>query len=851
MPDASTHAPDRSLNGAPTWAAPKLTELAAEETAALRAVAFLRRFHPASPWAICSFGPNGEVGPARTFDPSEEEDAERFIESLQRRFNIYFNVNMVRGKLTKKAAKGDIEEILWLHVDADLDKRLDWSDPAAVEAEKARVLAKLRAYDPPPTCINWSGGGFQGFWRLSEIIVVNGDAELMAPVERRMQRIEKLLGADACHNADRVMRLPGTVNMLGKTKIAAGRKPALAETIEFHDDRIYDIEDFPEPEPPPLHTNGATRPHDVGRDEIERMRDALRAIPADDYNIYLRVCMALKSAFGDSGFGIARDWAMTSVKFEETEFRRKWQSIQPEGGVTVATLFGLARDYGWRDRSYANGHTLDSIDAESDLAPDMSVVQRNRVAIPTFPIDVFGPAEEWVKATAESKSASPDFVALGLLVVASGMIGAKRRVSPWDGWEEPSVLWGALVGEPSCHKSPPIDPMRDAVRAIEVDANADWTARQADYETKRKVAEAHQDAWEQEVSAAVKGNKPEPPMPPQATVPKAPTRHRSWMVDSTIEQVARILGENPSGVICFRDELAGLLGGFDRYGGSGTDRAFWIEAYGGRPYRFDRVGLKGEPIDIPFCAVSLLGGLQPDRLSAMLLSGDDDGLAARPLYAWPDPVPPRRPTRVPDQHVLQAALRRLYDLPFDTEMDGVVRSRVVLLESEAADEFQAWWEGKQWDAKLAAGGRLAGAIGKLDGVTLRIAQTLEFLAWAWSRSNGPEPEKIGIRSVLNALRIIDNWVRPTLDRVFAEASLPQAQRDAMIVGRWLLKSKPESVNARKLRRQPGFPGPKDAQHLDAAIEVLVDARWLRPVPNDGPGRRRKDFVANKAIYEAR
>ena len=134
-------------------------------------------------------------------------------------------------------------------------------------------------------------------------------------------------------------------------------------------------------------------------------------------------------------------------------------------------------------------------------------------------------------------------------------------------------------------------------------------------------------------------------------------------------------------------------------------------------------------------------------------------------------------------------------------------------------------------------------------MTLRIAQTLEFLAWAWSRTNEPEPEKIGMQSVLNAIRIIDEWMRSTLDRVFAEATLPQVQRDAMIVGRWLLRNKAEFVNARELRRAPGFTGPKDAKKLDAAIEVLVDARWLVPVSSEGTGRPRKDFTVNVKIYE--
>ena len=177
-------------------------------------------------------------GPARTFDPTEEDAAREFINGLQGKRNIYFSVNGVSRKLTKKASKTDIQEIHYLQVDADLSKRLDWSDPDAVAAEKMRVLAQLRSYEPSPTAINWSGGGYQGFWRLSEIVVVDGNKDLMAPLERRMQHIAKAIGADACHNADRIMRLPFTINVLSKTKIRVGRTPAFAEVLEFHDDRI-------------------------------------------------------------------------------------------------------------------------------------------------------------------------------------------------------------------------------------------------------------------------------------------------------------------------------------------------------------------------------------------------------------------------------------------------------------------------------------------------------------------------------------------------------------------------------------------------------------------------------------
>jgi hypothetical protein len=504
---------------------------------------------------------------------------------------------------------------------------------------------------------------------------------------------------------------------------------------------------------------------------------------------------------------------------------------------------------GWKGkRPDLNGGADDRPD--TDYAPDMSVIKRNKLPAPKFPLDIFGPAEDWVKATAEAKNAPVDYVGLGLLVAAAGAIGPKRRVSPWVGWDEPSILWGALVGPPSFIKSPSIDPMRDAVRAIERGINGDWAQRQAQFETDKKVAEAKRDAWEKAVAAAIKDQKEPPKIPDDAVEPKAPTKVRVWIVDATTEKVARILAENPTGLLCFRDELAGLLGGFDKYGGSGSDRAFWIEAYGGRPHRHDRVSLD-EVIDIPFCAVSLLGSIQPDRLNSLLLRGDDDGLVSRPLYAWPDPVPPRRPSQVPDRYVLQAALQRLWSLGFDRGEDGTDQPRTVLLESDAADEFQAWWERKQWEAKLAADGRLAGAVGKLEGIALRLAQVLEFLVWAWRGSNTAEPERISVASVRNVLRLVDEWVRPNLDRVFAEASLPQPQRDAATIGKWLLKYPQEKINARDLRRQAGFPGPREAKELDAALEVLADARWLIQPELSAPGRPRKDFIVNPAIYEAR
>jgi RecA-family ATPase len=347
--------PPAPVNGAALpWHKPTVTSMSA-------AVDFLSRFHPAAPWAIASFGPNNEVGPAATFDPAEPGEVEaagRLIASLQGKFNVYFAVNAVKRRLTKKAAKSDVGEIHYLHVDADLRKDIDWSDPEAVEAEKTRVLAQLRTYDPPPTVIVWSGGGFQAFWRLSELLIVDGNVDLMRLAERRMEVIEATLGADACHNADRIMRVPGTLNVLGKTKIKAGRKPTPAELIEFHDERIYDLEDFPEPAPEaekpelekPIGT--ASGEHAGGHDrvEYERAKSALKAIPNDERENWLRIGMALKAGFGELGYGLWLDWAQSCSKYDDEDSRRVWDSLG-RNGVQIATLFWMARANGWIDKA--------------------------------------------------------------------------------------------------------------------------------------------------------------------------------------------------------------------------------------------------------------------------------------------------------------------------------------------------------------------------------------------------------------------------------------------------------------------------------------------------------------------
>ena len=166
--------------------------------------------------------------------------------------------------------------------------------------------------------------------------------------------------------------------------------------------------------------------------------------------------------------------------------------------------------------------------------------------------------------------------------------------------------------------------------------------------------------WKDELREAQEKKKPLPPMPKPTVSGVAPEKPRLRQHDMTIEQVGAILATAaPKGVMVVRDEIAGWLMGMDAYNPAG--RAFWLEAYGGRPYRVERRKHGREPIEIERLVVSVYGGTQPERLSEMS-AGPDDGLFSRILWLWPNPVPFRLGEATPGVCMGEEALNRLREL---------------------------------------------------------------------------------------------------------------------------------------------------------------------------------------------
>lgn len=244
-------------------------------------------------------------------------------------------------------------------------------------------------------------------------------------------------------------------------------------------------------------------------------------------------------------------------------------------------------------------------------------------------------------------------------------------------------------------------------------------------------------------------------------------------------------------------------------------------------------------------AVSLLGTIQPDRLNRLVLSGDNDGLASRFLFAWPTPRPKKRPQTVPRRELLYDTVDRLSRIGFDIPLTIPVSATGVAL-------FEQWREGLHQSDTDAAAGLLKEAYGKLEGLVLRLALIFEYVRWASSPDRTAEPMEISTACIESAIELADVWAKPTFRRVFAEAAVSAADRNAATLARLIARERPREINARALRRmrKADLPGIRESADMDAACEALVDAQWLRPKfsrAGDTKGRRPKTYDVNPRL----
>jgi hypothetical protein len=95
----------------------------------------------------------------------------------------------------------------------------------------------------------------------------------------------------------------------------------------------------------------------TANNNIARIADALSYVPADDRDTWLKMGMAVKSELGDEGFDLWDEWSQKSNAYNAADARNVWTSTSPDGGITVGTLFHVAKACGWSDTETYNKPT--------------------------------------------------------------------------------------------------------------------------------------------------------------------------------------------------------------------------------------------------------------------------------------------------------------------------------------------------------------------------------------------------------------------------------------------------------------------------------------------------------------
>ena len=511
---------------------------------------------------------------------------------------------------------------------------------------------------------------------------------------------------------------------------------------------------------------------------------------------------------------------------------------------------------------------LDAVAVAATEWPTPERIGSDLPPVPQMDVEALLPAPlaGYVMDAAHRKVAPPEFVAVSLLVSLGALIGARCGVRPklLDDWIVVPNLWGAIIAPPSKKKSPS---MADGTKSLKYLAA---TARQKH----AKAMEAFEEENEQWVAiitaakkamtsaaekgdddklaaakariAALKDSKPQPPVLKRYTTN-----------DSTIEKLGDLLVENPQGLLTERDELAGLLTSFDKSGHE-SDRAFYLEAWNGTDgHEVDRIA-RGS-LYIPNLALSVLGGIQPERLEKYLdgASNDvgNDGLLARfQLMVWPDSLGFVWRDTAPDKGLRDAVYKVFETLDDDDFMaawgaepaDQFRRIPSFRMCPAAAQAFIAWDTKLQTEIMPACQPVLQEHFGKYEKLVAGLALILDMAERADAGGLiGPIREAPMLKAIAwadflgaHAKRVYHLWMHP-------EVRAAQKLSEAL-----LQRKLPDSFTTADIQRK-GWSGLGSPREIAAALEFLESTGWVRPLPKPEiptPGRPGKGYAVNPKIH---
>ena len=264
------------------------------------------------------------------------------------------------------------------------------------------------------------------------------------------------------------------------------------------------------------------------------------------------------------------------------------------------------------------------------------------------------PFRAWLADVSHRMQTPGDFAAVSSLVIVGSLICAACSIKPkrLDDWEVIPNVWGACIGRPSVVlKTPSMKEPMNLLERLQAEYGELFEKDKAGAEFDGLANKAMIDAVKGQLSTAAKGAGKDKVVNSddiqklkadyldlsQSTEPEA-TRRLFKTNETSIQSMTLLQVQNERGILVFRDELTGLLVKWDREDGA-DERAYFLEGWHGDGSYTD-VKIGRGITDAKSICISLLGGIQPDKLARYLYQankGNNDGLIQRlQLAVWPD-----------------------------------------------------------------------------------------------------------------------------------------------------------------------------------------------------------------------
>jgi hypothetical protein len=436
-----------------------------------------------------------------------------------------------------------------------------------------------------------------------------------------------------------------------------------------------------------------------------------------------------------------------------------------------------------------------------------------RFIVPDFPLDILPPDLARFVET-HSRIIGCDASALAMCVMSALSAALDHRFAlkmmrNGDFYASPR-LWILLFGPPSTKKTPMQNVALAPLKAHE-----------------NRIRDAYERALSAHKDAEGKP-KDEPPLPP-----------RFISNDMTTEKLGELLARHDRGMLVARDELAGWIGSMEKYGagrGGASDRGFWLQSYDGGVYIVDRIK-RGE-IRVPNLSVSILGGIQPNRL-AELHGLTSDGLLQRFI-----PVVMRE-AKFPediDDDGSKAAYTRLIEKCLSAEPTK-------LHMSDAAMEAMTRLRKHIHDVALASGGFADGFqtfVGKLAGVAGSFALILHMIKGD-PRTQALAP--IDVETIEHVDRLIRDFILPHAFE-FYRTSETQTNGDRLQkIASWILTSGKNRIVSSDLTSGVRIMRGLTLQQVNEWLSPLIAGAWLTTDPDDThrPMGLNKSWLVNPSV----